>query len=220
VRFGDAVEGPGVVVTREGNLADAEGRCGASLAAFTIWGRHNRRNAAAAAAAALAAGTTWAEVAAGAVATRPLRHRLEPVAEAGGVLFVDDSIATTPESAIAALEATPRKCVILVGGKDKGADLSPLVAAVAARARAAVGIGTTGRSLVEAVRRASETPAEEGGPDLRSAVETAMRFARPGDAVLLSPGCSSLDQYVSFEARGDRFAEAARSLPGAASARA
>jgi UDP-N-acetylmuramoylalanine--D-glutamate ligase len=127
---------------------------------------------------------------------------------------VDDSIATTPQSAAAALEAVPRPCVILVGGKDKGADAAPLLDAVRARARGVVGIGTTGPALVAALRRAGGPPAVEGGggPDLVAAVRAAVALARPGDAVLLSPGYASLDQYASFQVRGDAFAAAARTL--------
>ncbi len=223
LHFGDRIRGEGggegVVVTVEGDLADASGRGGTSLVGFRLWGRHNRGNAAAAAAAAPAFGATWAEARAGAVATKALRHRLEPVVSAGGVLFVDDSIATTPQSAAAALAAVARPCVVLVGGKPKGdVDARPLVDALAARARAVVGIGTTGPDLVESISRRGGPPAMLGGEDLASAVAVAMRYARPGDAVLLSPGFSSLDQFPSFEVRGDRFAEAARALPGASSA--
>jgi UDP-N-acetylmuramoylalanine--D-glutamate ligase len=168
-------------------------------------------NAAAAAAAARAAGATWAEVRAGALAARPLRHRLEPVTEVGGVLFVDDSIATTPQSAAAALEAVPRRCVILVGGKDKGAAPAPLLDAIALRAKAVVGIGTTGPAVVQAVQARRGPPAHLCG-DLEGAVRLAFSLAGRGDAVLLSPGYSSLDEHLSFEVRGDRFARAARSL--------
>jgi UDP-N-acetylmuramoylalanine--D-glutamate ligase len=230
VRFGP--EGPGfgpaagdarsegVVALPGGDLADARGRGGASLEGFLLWGRHNRGNAAAAAAAARAAGATWAEVRAGALAARPLRHRLEPVAEVEGVLFVDDSIATTPQSAAAALEAVPRRCVILVGGKDKGVSPAPLLDAVALRAKAVVGVGTTGPALVRAVRERRGPPAREGGGDLETAVRLAFSLAARGEAVLLSPGFSSLDEHPSFEARGDRFARAARALAGAAFASA
>jgi UDP-N-acetylmuramoylalanine--D-glutamate ligase len=196
-------------VAEDGALADSRGG-GTSLEGFRLWGRQNRRNAAAAAAAALAAGATWAEVRAGALATLPLAHRLEPFAEAGGVLFVDDSISTTPQSVAVALDAVPRPCVVLVGGKDKGGDPQPLLDAVRARARGAVGIGTTGPALVARLREAGFSAAVPGGPDLRSAVEAALALARPGDAVVLSPGYSSLDLHASFLERGERFREAVR----------
>lgn len=207
--------GDGVHVTADGGLADAAGGGGTDLAAFRLWGRHNRGNAAAAAAAARAFGATWAEVRAGAAAVRPLPHRLEPVHEAGGLLFVDDSIATTPQSTAAALEAVPRRCVVLVGGKDKGkdapVDVGPLLDAVAARARGVVGIGTTGPAVAAAAAaRGVATAVPAGDRDLVAAVRAAVALAAPGDAILLSPGFSSLDQYPSFAVRGDAFAAAAR----------
>jgi len=213
--------GDGVYVTEAGDLADARGAGGTDLAAFRLWGRHNRGNAAAAAAAARAFGATWAEVRAGAASVRPLPHRLEPVHEAGGILFVDDSIATTPQSTAAALEAVPRRCVVLVGGKDKGpgkgdaapVDLTPLLDAVVARARAVVGIGTTGPALVAAAAARGVTAvAAASAPDLLAAVRAAVGLAAPGDAILLSPGFSSLDQFASFAVRGDAFAAAARTV--------
>ncbi len=224
--FGDAASGAalpasdagvaGVLVTPEGDLADAQGNGGTDLKAFRLWGRHNRVNAAAAAAAARAVGATWAEVRAGAAATSPLPHRLQPVLEAGGVLFVDDSIATTPQSAAAALDAVPRRCVILVGGQEKPMDPAPLLAAVCAKAKAVVGIGTTGPALVAEIRRRGGPVAVDGGPDLVTAVRAALALAEAGDAILLSPGTSSLDQHPSFAVRGDRFVAAARALAGPA----
>lgn len=209
--------GDGVHVTADGGLADARGAGGTDLAAFRLWGRHNRGNAAAAAAAARAFGATWAEVRAGAASVRPLPHRLEPVHEAAGLLFVDDSIATTPQSTAAALEAVPRRCVVLVGGKDKGkdtpVDVGPLLDAAVARARAVVGIGTTGPAVVAAAAaRGLRAVAAPSSPDLVAAVRAAVGLASPGDAVLLSPGFSSLDQFASFAVRGDAFAAAAKAV--------
>ncbi|MFM8980557.1 MAG: UDP-N-acetylmuramoyl-L-alanine--D-glutamate ligase [Planctomycetia bacterium] len=185
-----------------------------SLAAMRLWGEHNRRNALAAASAALqVAGVTPAHVQAGAEATVPLPHRLQPVAEAGGVLYVDDSNATTPQSAREALEAVPRPAIVLVGGKPKGVDMTPLVDALVRKAKAVVTIGSAGpevaRLLAGRVRHVA------GGPDMAAAVAAACALAQPGDAVVLSPGYSSLDQYASFAERGDRFRDAALALPGA-----
>jgi UDP-N-acetylmuramoylalanine--D-glutamate ligase len=190
----------------EGEIAD--------LAALPLWGAHNRRNALAALAAALQVpGTTPATLARGLAEVRPLPHRLEPVAEVEGVLYVDDSNATNPQSTIQALEAVPRPAVLLLGGKDKGIDPGPLLEAVARRARAVVGIGTSGPALV--ARLAGRLPTVLGGPDLESAVAEAARLARPGDAVLLSPAYSSLDQFPSFAVRGERFQAAVRARAAA-----
>jgi UDP-N-acetylmuramoylalanine--D-glutamate ligase len=205
VLFGDG----GAYRVEGTRLSGPEGS--ADLAGFPLWGAHNLRNALAAAAAALQVkGGGWEAVRAGAFAMRPLPHRLEPVAEVGGVLFVDDSNATTPQSTAKALEAVPRPVVVLVGGKEKGVDVTPLVEAVATRARGAVTIGASGPSLLGRLR--GRLPVAEGGPDLVTAVRAALGLARPGDAVLLSPGFSSLDQHPSFAVRGERFRSAVLSL--------
>ncbi len=194
---GDRILGPGGFVAR--------------LAGFPLWGAHNRRNAlAAAAAAAQVDGVTPAAVEVGTRDARPLPHRLAPIGEVAGVLYVDDSNATNPTSTIRALEACPRPAVVLVGGKDKGLDVEPLLAVLAERARAVVGIGTCGDLVVQ--RLEGRCVAVRGGPDLEHAVERAAALARPGDAVLLSPAYSSLDEHPSFVVRGERFAAAVRAL--------
>ena len=123
---------------------------------------------------------------------------------------MDDSNATNPTSTRCALEACPRPAVVLVGGKSKGLDIEPLLDALAARARAVVGIGTTGPALVR--RLAGRLRAVEGGATMETAVRAAAAIARPGDAVLLSPAFSSLDQYASFVARGRAFQAAVAAL--------
>ncbi len=184
----------------------------ADLGGMVLLGPHNRRNALAAAAAVL--GTlpgSASAVTAGARATRPLPHRLEPVAEIGGVLYVDDSNATHPNSTLAALTALERPIVLIAGGKDKGADPAVLLDAVARRTKAVVAIGTSAPRLLEGL--GSRIPAE-AAPDLEAAVLRAAALAAPGDVVLLSPAYSSLDQFTSFAERGDRFQAAVRALTG------
>ena len=184
------------------------------LGGFPLWGPHNLRNALAAAAAALQAeGVGPEHVRAGALAARPLPHRLAPVGEVDGVLYVDDSNGTNPTSTRCALEASPRPAVVLVGGKSKGLDLEPLLDTLAARARAVVGIGTTGPDVVR--RLAGRVQAVDGGPTMETAVRAAAALARPGDAVLLSPAFSSLDQYASFVVRGRAFQDAVAALTSA-----
>jgi UDP-N-acetylmuramoylalanine--D-glutamate ligase len=204
--------GEGAPYRLEGNRLVGPGSpADLDLASMRLWGAHNRRNALGAAAAARQVpGVTWEHVRRGALSTQALPHRLEPVAELGGVLFVDDSNATTPQSAREALLAVPRPAVVLVGGKPKGVDITPLIEALAARAKAVVTIGTAGPEVAQ--RLAGRVPTVAGGPDMASAVAAAQRLAAPGDAVLLSPGFSSLDQYASFAERGERFAAAVAAL--------
>ena len=186
----------------------AEGR--ADLGGMRLLGAHNRRNALAAAAAVLQADPdAFAAVETGARAARPLPHRLDPVAEIGGVLYIDDSNATHPTSTICALAAMERPLVLIAGGKEKGADPAPLLEHVRSRAKAVVAIGSSAATLVAGLR--GYLPVHTAD-DVEGAVRAAAAQARPGDVVLLSPAYSSLDQFASFAERGDRFRAAVRSL--------
>jgi UDP-N-acetylmuramoylalanine--D-glutamate ligase len=214
-RLVEAVPPRGVVVLREEDpvcrdfAAHARGRIvwfGAGrpppvpLDGLRLAGAHNRWNAAAAAHAALAVGATPEGCRAAIREFRPLRHRLEVLATAGAVEFVDDSIATTPEAAAAAVASFTRPVILLTGGRDKGLDWSPLVRA-AGRAKAVIAYGETGPGLHLKI------PASRLRPDLDAAVRTALELAEPGDIVLLSPGFASYDEFPGFDARGDRFRE-------------
>ena len=146
-----------------------------------------------------------------------LPHRLELVAEVAGVRFYNDSVATTPESTLAALAAFSEPIVLIAGGKDKGMDYGPLAREAARRTRAVVLLGAVAPRLAQLIRH--EAP-ETGGPAVRvveslaEAVAEARRAARPGDIVLLSPGCSSLDMFRNFEERGNLFRELVLKTPG------
>jgi len=138
---------------------------------------------------------------------RGLSHRLEVVGEHGGVLWVDDSISTTPESTIAALASFPgREIVLIGGGQDRGQDYEALARALAAREAGVVGVPSTGARLIAAARAAgvAEGRAIEAG-DIESAVEHARALAGAAGVVLLSPAAPSYDHYRDFEERGERF---------------
>ncbi|HEX5135758.1 MAG TPA: UDP-N-acetylmuramoyl-L-alanine--D-glutamate ligase [Planctomycetota bacterium] len=171
-----------------------------ALDGLRLAGRHNLWNAAAAAHAALAVGATPEGCRAAIRDFRPLRHRLEMLPTHGDVAFVDDSIATTPEAAAAAVGAFSRPVILLTGGRDKGLDWGPLVRA-ADRAKAVIAYGETGPKLHERI------PASQLRPGFDAAVRRALEIARPGDVVLLSPGFASYDEFPGFDARGDRFRE-------------
>jgi UDP-N-acetylmuramoyl-L-alanine---L-glutamate ligase len=144
---------------------------------------------------------------------RALPHRLETVAEHDGVEWVNDSISTTPESAIAALASFPgRQLVLVAGGQDRGQDYGKLAAALAAVEATVIGVPTTGPRLVAAARRAG-VPSSRAieARDMAAAVELARSLASTGSAVLLSPAAPSFDRYSNFEERGERFSELARS---------
>ena len=145
-----------------------------------------------------------------------LPHRLEPVASVNDVLFVNDSIATTPERTLAGLRSFAEPLVLLLGGRDKRLPLGALAAEAAARCRAVVTFGEAGALYASAVREAAtgDRPAVERVDDVTAAVTAATRLARPGDVVLLSPAGTSFDAYPNFERRGAGFREAVQALAG------
>jgi UDP-N-acetylmuramoylalanine--D-glutamate ligase len=171
---------------------------------------HDLLNALAAAATTLAGGGSIEGVQAVLRAFTGLPHRVALVGEAGGVRFFDDSKATTPHAALAAV-AGFESIVLICGGRNKGLDLSPLAAA-APRARAVVAIGDAAAD-VAAVFAATGVPVHVA-VSMDDAVASAASAAQPGDAVLLSPGCASFDWYGSYGERGDDFARAVRELIG------
>ncbi len=159
-------------------------------------------NLACAGALALRMGASREGVANGAIAFSPGAHRRAPVADRGGVLWVDDSKATNPHAAVASIKAHD-SVVLIAGGLAKGIDLSPIVEEE--NIKLLVGIGEAGPWLVEA---AGDRGRLAGTMEV--AVEVAYNAAAPGDTVLLAPGCASFDQFTSYGARGDRFAELVR----------
>ncbi len=136
-------------------------------------------------------------------------HRLEAVGTFGGVHWVNDSQATIPAAAIAALEAFEQPIVLIAGGKDKGLDYAAFAVAIAARARAAVLIGETADVLASLI--GDRVPVERA-TSMEEAVRTAARLARDGDVALLAPAAASFDMFVDYAARGDAFRAAVRSL--------
>jgi UDP-N-acetylmuramoylalanine--D-glutamate ligase len=172
-----------------------------------LQGPHNLQNARAAVAACRALGLTDAEIAAGLKTYAGLPHRMERVATKAGVLFVNDSKATNPESAAPALAAFPRTHWI-AGGKAKGTDLDAVLPHLG-KVIAAYLIGEA--APVFAPILAPHLPVSLAGT-LDRAVAAAAAAAQPGDTVLLSPACASFDQFRDFEARGDAFRELVAAL--------
>jgi UDP-N-acetylmuramoylalanine--D-glutamate ligase len=130
-----------------------------------------------------------------------LPHRLELVGEASGVRFFDDSKATTPDAVVAALGGFD-SAVLVAGGRNKGLDLSPL-RALAPRLRGVVGIGEAAPEVAAVFAGAATV---RTAPTMAAAVDEACALARPGDAVVLSPACTSFDWYRSYAERGEDFA--------------
>jgi UDP-N-acetylmuramoylalanine--D-glutamate ligase len=168
-----------------------------------IPGAHNRENAAAATAAARAVGAAEEEIER-ALRTFPgVPHRLELVAEIGGVRYVNDSKATNVAAALRGLRAYDVPLRVILGGSLKGESFEQLAADVAARAASVFLIGEAADMLAAALDGAGAAYERVGG--LEQAVRLARQVAEPGDVVLLSPACASYDQYRNFEERGDHF---------------
>jgi UDP-N-acetylmuramoylalanine--D-glutamate ligase len=152
-------------------------------------------------------------------------HRIETVAQADGISWVDDSKATNPHAADASLRAYDR-IVWVLGGQLKGVEIDDLVHTHAGRLDGAVVIGVEQEPVLSAFRRhAPHLPVLAVPPGqtervMPEAVRLASRLAREGDTVLLAPAAASLDQFASFADRGDRFARAVRDLLDGPSGRA
>jgi UDP-N-acetylmuramoylalanine--D-glutamate ligase len=132
-------------------------------------------------------------------------RRLETIGQAEGVLWVNDSAATTPAATLSALAAFPeRPSVVILGGVSKNADFSALAHALVDRARGAVLIGRAAGEIEQAIAGAGTLPVRRAG-SLEDAVNAARELAQPGDVVLLSPACASTDMFASADDRGEQF---------------
>jgi UDP-N-acetylmuramoylalanine--D-glutamate ligase len=192
-------------------------------------GAHNLLNALAAALVAALAGVPAEAIRDGLRTLPALPHRMASVGEYGGVRWINDSKATNVEAAGMALASLAGPVVVLLGGKDKGEDFSPLAQWFPGRVRRAILFGEAGDRLedvLSAAVEAVEVPAESMDPieasgqarpfpvlervqgDMDAVVAAAARVAEPGDVVLLAPACSSFDAFANYEARGRAFAEA------------
>ncbi|PTX97628.1 UDP-N-acetylmuramoyl-L-alanine--D-glutamate ligase [Verrucomicrobia bacterium LW23] len=151
---------------------------------------------------------------------RALPHRCERVGEVRGVTYYNDSKATNIDAMDKALRSFDAPVVLIAGGKDKGLDFAPMTALVAEKTRAVVLIGQMRAKLhnlwgnAPAAALAGHPPirCHDGGTDFAAAIRLAGTLAQPGDAVLLSPGCSSYDMFRSYEDRGDQFRACVQAL--------
>jgi UDP-N-acetylmuramoylalanine--D-glutamate ligase len=170
-------------------------------------GRHNHENALFAAALAQSLGADEDGVRRGLSSYRMKPHRMQVVGEWGGVLYVDDSKATNPAAVAAALSGLERPVVLLLGGSEKYTDFSE-VADVVSGCRAVVCHGEAGSRIAASLSGVAEGSGVElvRAASLGEAVSEAGGRARPGDVVLLSPGCASFDEFSGYAERGDQFA--------------
>ncbi len=180
---------------------------------FTLAGKANLSNLAAAITVARHLGLNIETIRRTLTDFKPLPHRLELVSEKNGVRWYNDSISTTPDSTIAALDAFEQPKIIIAGGYDKQMPFDTLGREIAAKAKAAVLIGATKNKIAQAINnnpnpRAAVMLAES----LEEAVRQAGEEARPGDVVILSPACASYDMFDNFQQRGSDFTRLAREL--------
>jgi len=167
-----------------------------------LLGDHNIANALAGALAVHQAGVPPARIVEGLRSFRPLHHRLEPVREVGGVLWINDSKATNIAATTVAVIAMERPYVLLLGGRHKGEPYTGLAPLLAERCRLVIAYGEA-EPLVE--QDLAGTVPVERGTTFEDVVNRARRAAQRGDAVLLSPACSSYDMFKNYEERGATF---------------
>ncbi len=182
------------------------------IPALKVPGEHNRINAACAAAAAQGVGCTWDAIRHGLSEFDGLPQRLEQFAAIEGRRFYNDSTSTTPESTMAALRSLDGPVWLLVGGKDKGTDFGDLAATLAERAAGAAFFGSV-RDVLQGSASARDlqfpcTATETMGDALRWCWEC----SAPGDAIVLSPGFASADQFDNFRIRGNEFVRLVKAL--------
>jgi len=169
-------------------------------------GRHNIENALAASLAVLAVGASLKAVRDGLRSFLPLPHRLQQVVVTDGVTWIDDSKATNPDAVVKALEAFDAPIVLISGGKPKNTEFGEMCRAASKHAKAVVLIGEAAQTIGKGLHG----PLVAYAKTMEEAVEAAFGLAKPGDVVLLSPGCASFDMFDSAEQRGEVFGAAVR----------
>ena len=199
---------PGADLRSDGEWLWWHGERLLARSAIRLRGDHNAENAMAAATVALARGVP-ADAVVAALETFPgVAHRLEEVATLGGVLFVNDSKGTNVASTVVALRSfAPGSVHVILGGRGKGEDFAALADAVFRHARAVYLVGEAGPQIGAALERvtADGAIAVQSSGTLERALAAARAQARPGEVVLLSPACTSFDQFRDYEARGEEF---------------
>ena len=173
-----------------------------------IKGPHNVLNALVASAMALEIGVEASSVIGGLEGFAPLEHRIEPCGQVAGVYYVNDSKATNVDAVAKALSAFERgRVVVLLGGHDKGTELDELTEAVVSYCKVAVCYGEAGERIARALEDTESTLRIVRAPHMKEALDAARGLAVFGDTVLLSPACSSFDEFKSYAERGRVFKE-------------
>lgn len=211
---GAAVRGDSVGLTAESDFSPVM-----PVSEIPLLGRHNIENVLAAIEAAAILEVEPETMREAVAAFRPAPHRLQTVTDRGGVTFIDDSIATSPARACVAIRAIDAPILLIAGGRDKRLPWDEFAHLVVRRVRLLFLIG----EAADDIERAVEQVGEDGDAleaiircrTLDGAVSRAARAARPGEAVLLSPACTSFDMFSDYEERGAAFARAVERLHAA-----
>lgn len=211
-RRGACVIDDRVVVARAGHLQEI-----CQVGEIRLMGTHNLENVLAAAAVADLIGCPPAAMHDVITTFSGVEHRLEFVQDIAGIAFYNDSKATTPAGAIAALRSFSRPVVLIAGGYDKQLPFDELALVILERAKAVVLFGATQEKIGAAIRLAAAAAGQNAPPisyerDLADAVTAAVGYAESGDAILLSPACASYDMFSDYQERGKQFREIVRSL--------
>jgi UDP-N-acetylmuramoylalanine--D-glutamate ligase len=176
---------------------------------FKLRGDHNLSNILACAAVGAALGLSVKAMQKTFETFETLEHRIEPIGLIRGVRFVNDSKSTTVDSTRAAIESVPGPLILLAGGRDKGAPFAELEPLLVSRVKRVVLYGEAKEKIKAAWTVFREVSLEK---DLEAAARAALSGAKKGDTVLLSPMCTSFDQFMSYEHRGESFKKIVHSL--------
>ncbi len=204
VKIGTIGQGKKIAISRE----DWKGP-------MRIRGEHNRENMAAAATVAKIVGVGDEVINKVASDFKGLEHRLEEIGQVNGVTYYDDSISTTPETAIAAIQAFSEPMVLILGGSDKGADFTNLgkVIVESKNIKAVILMGLMAEKIKAAiVTNKAKTKIFEGAKSMAEVVEQAKSVATSGDVVVLSPACASFDMFKNYKDRGEQFKDEVKKL--------
>src|SRR5215813_10934799 len=175
---------------------------------ITLRGDHNLENVMSALAVGIACGAQPGSMRRSVRDFKGVEHRLEFVAEINGVKFYNDSKATNVDAAVKCIEAFDGGVNVILGGKDKGGDYSPLAAPVRARCSNVILIGAAADKIATALEN---TRPLRRASTMEEAVEIGLKIGKPGEVVLLAPACASFDMFDNYEHRGRVFKEAVKS---------
>lgn len=208
----DLLIGGSIWSARAHQLLDVPEQLLLERAEIPLRGLHNAANVLAAAAAALCAGCPSEAIRDVVRGFKPVPHRLEVIGTVDGVTFVNDSIATSPERSAAALNSFEEPIVLIAGGRDKHLPMDEWARLIPERTRGVVLVGEAAELIEAALARAGSHVPIMRATSFAAVLDKARELAHPGDVVLLSPGCTSFDEFRDYEARGEAFRRAVREL--------